>query len=67
MMFEKLVAKLRNDRLNNTFLNVSSPIESGVDSVLKNMSKHALNLYERQTDINNFKKDYNFTFLQNVP
>ena len=55
-MFKKLVAKLKHESLSADILNVTSPFSSGVDSSLKNMSKHALHLYERQTDINNFTK-----------
>ena len=55
-MFKRLVKKLREtDNWSKTDGTVTSPLFSEGES-LKKLSKHALTLYERQTDINNFKK-----------
>lgn len=53
-MFKKLVQKLKTVNAEKTFDLMTSPIME--DESLKKLSKHALGLYERQTDINNFKK-----------
>lgn len=60
-MFKKLAKQLKVERLANTKTQAMSlPIESFKDKAkltfLKSLSKHALDLYERQTDINNFTK-----------
>lgn len=55
-MFKKLAQKLSSDIWDKTYSTVTSPINSGQDLSLKSLSKHALSLYERQSDINNFKK-----------
>lgn len=54
-MFKKLAEKLKSDNWSKQFSTVTSPLNAE-DEFLKTQSKHALNLYERQTDINNFKK-----------
>lgn len=59
-MFKKLAQKISEMNDGNTCIPMTSPMESSKDQArktfLKSMSKHALNLYERQTDINNFTK-----------
>lgn len=53
-MFKRLVKKLKNEKLHPY---MSSPIKDDTESLaLRKMSKHALELYDRQVDINNFKK-----------
>ena len=54
-MFKKLVEKLKNDNLAKSFSPVTSPMDREAES-LRSLSRHALGLYERQSDINNFKK-----------
>lgn len=59
-MFKKLAKQLKaeNDATARSFM--SSPAESLEDlskkSFLKSLSKHALNLYERKTDVKNFTR-----------
>lgn len=59
-MFKKLAKQLREDKVVNSDNRVSSPIEQSKNQAkinfLKNLSKHALNMYERKTDINNFTR-----------
>ena len=56
-MFKKLAQQLKTQFSDLPQSPTTSPIKSDVkDPFLKNMSKHALELYERKTDINNFKK-----------
>jgi len=59
-MLKKLAQKISKMNSENACFPMSSPVESSKEQVkksfLKSMSKHALNLYERQTDINNFTK-----------
>ena len=56
-MFKKLAKQLKTEYMSKTFSPMTSPIKDDVKSpFLSKMSKHALNLYERKTDINNFKK-----------
>ena len=59
-MFKKLVKQLREEKVVNSDNRVTSPIESLKNQAkinfLKNLSKHALNMYERKTDINNFTR-----------
>jgi hypothetical protein len=54
-MFKKLAEKLKNNNLAKSFSPATSPFDKDAES-LKNLSRHALGLYERQSDINNFKK-----------
>ncbi len=54
-MFKKLAEKLKNTNLAKSFSTTTSPFDKDAES-LKNLSRHALGLYERQSDINNFKK-----------
>ena len=55
-MFKRLVKKLREaDNMSKIDAAVTSPLYPEGET-LKKLSKHALTLYERQTDINNFKK-----------
>ncbi len=53
-MFKKLAEKLKTESADKSFSTMTSPIPD--TEALKNMAKHALGLYERQTDINNFTK-----------
>jgi hypothetical protein len=56
-MFKKLAKQLKTEYMSKNFAPMTSPIKDDVKSpFLSKMSKHALNLYERKTDINNFKK-----------
>jgi hypothetical protein len=59
-MFKKLAKQLKSEYVGNSCFPMSSPIKSLKEetktSFLKTLSKHALNLYERKTDINNFTK-----------
>lgn len=60
-MFKKLAKQLKSENMGETsFFPMSSPVKSlkeeTKNSFLKSLSKHALNLYERKTDINNFTK-----------
>lgn len=56
-MFEKLAKKLKSQYMEHNFSPMTSPLKDDENvSALKKMSKHALNLYERKTDINNFTK-----------
>ena len=59
-MFKKLVKQLREEKVVNSDNRVTLPIESLKNQAkinfLKNLSKHALNMYERKTDINNFTR-----------
>ena len=54
-MFKKLAEKLKTNTWDKRFSTVSSPL-AGEGEFLKSQSKHALSLFERQVDINNFKK-----------
>ena len=57
VMFKKLVKQLKSEYMTKDFSPMSSPIKDDVKSpFLDKMSKHALNLYERKSDINNFTK-----------
>lgn len=59
-MFKKLAKQLKAENDASSCFPMSSPMETlqehAKKSFLKSLSKHALNLYERQTDINNFTK-----------
>ncbi len=59
-MFRRLAKQLKNDRVENSSFPMSSPMESlkeqTKNNFLRSLSKHALNLYERKTDINNFTR-----------
>ena len=54
-MLKKLAEKLKNNNLAKSFSAMSSPFDKESAS-LQSLSRHALGLYERQSDINNFKK-----------
>ncbi|MCM1339830.1 MAG: hypothetical protein NC191_09180, partial [Muribaculaceae bacterium] len=60
VMFKKLAKQLKEERAVNAYGNMTSPIPSIKNTLqisnLKNLSRHALNLYERKTDINNFTR-----------
>jgi len=60
MMFKKLAKQLKASNDDRSFFPSGSPIEAMRNDVkssfLKSMSKHALNLYERKTDISNFTR-----------
>lgn len=57
-MFKKLAKQLKMQNDENSCFPMSSPMRSLKEetkkSFLKSLSCHALNLYERKTDINNF-------------
>lgn len=57
-MFKKLAKQLKAENDANSCFPMSSPMEAMQEQAkktfLKSLSKHALNLYERKTDINNF-------------
>lgn len=59
-MFKKLAESLKTENRRNACPLMSSPIEPVQEraqkTFLKSLSKHALNLYERKTDINNFTR-----------
>lgn len=56
-MFKKLAKQLKTEYMTKDFTPMISPIKSDAESsFLKVMSAHALNLYERKTDISNFTK-----------
>ncbi len=59
-MLKKLAEQLKTEFIETSTAPVVSPIESlkeqSSKNFLKKLSKHALNLYERKTDINNFTK-----------
>jgi len=59
-MFKKLARQIKEDFSAGAATPMSKPIsplkEQAKKSFLKNLSKHALKLYERKTDINNFTK-----------
>lgn len=59
-MFKKLAKQLKSQNDETAHYLMSSPISSAKiedkNSYLKKLSKHALDLYERKTDINNFSK-----------
>ncbi|MDE6139092.1 MAG: hypothetical protein K2F57_06445 [Candidatus Gastranaerophilales bacterium] len=59
-MFKKLAKQLKTERAENSCFPMSSPAhslkEQTKNSFLRSLSKHALNLYERKTDINNFTR-----------
>ncbi len=56
-MFKRLVKQLKSEYMTKSFSPIDSPIKDDVKSpFLTKMSKHALNLYERKSDINNFTK-----------
>lgn len=60
-MFKKLAKQLRSENVSeNSCFPMSSPVhslkEETKNSFLKSLSRHALNLYERKTDINNFTR-----------
>ncbi len=56
-MFKKLAKQLKSEYMSKTFSPMTSPVKDDVKTpFLSKMSKYALNLYERKTDINNFKK-----------
>ena len=56
-MFKRLAKQLKTERVENNYFPMSSPVnslkEQTKSSFLRSLSKHALNLYERKTDINN--------------
>lgn len=59
-MFKRLAKQLKTERVENSYFPMSSPVnslkEQTKSSFLRSLSKHALNLYERKTDINNFTR-----------
>lgn len=55
-MFKKLAQQLKAQATDNVPSMATSPIKNTDKSLLKNLSCHALNLYERKTDIKNFTK-----------
>ena len=59
-MFKRLAKQLKTERVENSCFPMSSPVtslkEQTKNSFLRSLSKHALNLYERKTDINNFTR-----------
>lgn len=57
-MLKKLAKQLKSNYIEKDCFPMTSPFQKQPDrdTFLKRMSKHALNLYEKQTDINNFKK-----------
>lgn len=59
-MFKRLAKQLKSEHSENSCFPMSSPVyslkEQTKNSFLKSLSKHALNLYERKTDISNFTK-----------
>ena len=59
-MFKKLAKQLKQERVQNSKFPMTMPIESFSEKskkiFLKSLSRHALNLYERKTDLNNFTK-----------
>lgn len=59
-MFKKLAKQLKTERAENSCFPMSSPVnslkEQTKSSFLRSLSRHALNLYERKTDINNFTR-----------
>jgi hypothetical protein len=59
-MFKKLAKQLKSEYTESSCFPMSSPVKSlreeTKNSFLKSLSKHALNLYERKTDINNFTR-----------
>ncbi|MGN0030956.1 MAG: hypothetical protein ACI37Q_03275 [Candidatus Gastranaerophilaceae bacterium] len=59
-MFKKLAKQLKVQNSENSCFPMSSPMrtlkEETKKSFLKSLSCHALNLYERKTDINNFTR-----------
>ena len=59
-MFKKLAQKLKNENSVNSCFPMSSPIDATEDiskkTFLKSWSQHALNLYERKSDVKNFTK-----------
>ena len=55
-MFKKLAQQLKAQNVENKYSPASSPIQNSENPFLKNLSKHALNLYERKTDVKNFTK-----------
>lgn len=60
VMFKKLAQKLKAENSTNSCFPMSSPINSdskaSKKTFLNTWSKHALDLYERKTDIKNFTK-----------
>lgn len=59
-MFKKLAKQLKAANDENSCFPMTSPVnslkEEAKTAFLKGLSKHALNLYERKTDITNFTK-----------
>lgn len=59
-MFKKLASQLNTKKMQKDEFCSSSPFEqlknSAQNMILKNLSNHALNLYQRKTDIKNFTK-----------
>lgn len=59
-MFKKLAKQLKAENDANSCFPMSSPREAMQEQAkknfLKSLSRHALNLYEKKTDINNFTK-----------
>jgi len=59
-MFKKLAKQLKAQNDENSYFPMSSPVQSlkeeTKNSFLKSMSRRALDLYERKTDINNFTR-----------
>ncbi len=59
-MFKKLAKQLKTEPRETNCFPMTSPVyslkEQTKNSFLKSLSKHALNLYERKTDISNFTR-----------
>lgn len=59
-MFKRLAKQLKTERVESSCFPMSSPVnslrEQTKNTFLRSLSKHALNLYERKTDINNFTR-----------
>lgn len=59
-MFKRLAKQMKQEKSENSYFPMSSPAKSlkeqTKNSFLRSLSKHALNLYERKTDVNNFTR-----------
>jgi len=57
VMFKKLAKRLKSEYMEHSFVPSTSPLKDDLKNpFLKSQSKHALSLYERENDINNFTK-----------
>ena len=59
-MFKKLAKQLKASKSGNEYIPMDSPVDDvkteTKKTFLKGLSRHALNLYERKTDITNFTR-----------